>query len=390
MRNAARPKVLFVGHTAYDLPLDPQAARKWDALSETLDPRVIGPGGRSNGSDGRFRPLRLDGPLSGPRFYAGLPLAVRREVSGFEADAVIAQSPYEAAMIRLAWPLGRPPVPVIAEVHGDWRTASRLYGSPRRRLASPVTDRVAVAGLRSAAGVRTVGPRMSELSREVTGRAPDAVFPTWFDSARFFDAPPKPLPERPVALWVGVLERYKDPDTLAAAWRNVASRLTARLVVVGRGRMRHAIEALLREFPDRVLHLERLDSEGISRALDEAWTLVLPSRSEGLPRVGIEALARGRPIVGTAVDGITDLVQDHVNGRLVPSGDALALADALCDVLGDRQLAAELGRSGRMTAERFRRSPEEYAAQVRALVDSVVSEWRRDVDRITSRAGSRR
>ena len=75
--------------------------------------------------------------------------------------------------------------------------------------------------------------------------------------------------------------------------------------------------------------------------------LVLPSRSEGLGRVVVEAFCRGRGVVGTRVGGIPDLVEDGETGLLVPPEDAAALADALVRVLSDRALAERLGAAAR-------------------------------------------
>jgi len=97
--------------------------------------------------------------------------------------------------------------------------------------------------------------------------------------------------------------------------------------------------------------------------------LVLPSRSEGMGRVVIEAFARARPVVGTRVGGIADLVEHDVTGLLVPPGDAVALTAALGALLGDRERAAQLGRNGRAGVEPWLQTPEEFAARTRALVE---------------------
>ena len=86
-----------------------------------------------------------------------------------------------------------------------------------------------------------------------------------------------------------------------------------------------------------------LPTEGVARALDDATTLVLPSRSEGMGRVLVEAFCRGRPAVASRVGGIVDLVRDGENGLLVPPQDPQALADALLRVLSDAAVAERPG-----------------------------------------------
>ena len=163
-------------------------------------------------------------------------------------------------------------------------------------------------------------------------------------SSRSSSPSPLPLPERPVALFVGVLERYKAVDVLAEAWRLAAPRVPdVTLHVVGRGTLREVPERLVRDLPAQTRWTESLSTSEVARALDEATVLVLPSRSEGLGRVVVEAFCRGRGVVGSRVGGIPDIVEDGRTGILVPPEDAQALADALVRVLSDRALAERLG-----------------------------------------------
>ena len=105
--------------------------------------------------------------------------------------------------------------------------------------------------------------------------------------------------------------------------------------------------------------------------LDAATVLVLPSRSEGLGRIVVEALCRGRPVVATRVGGITDLVRDGENGLLVPPRDPPALADALVRVLTDRSLAECLAAAARPSVDPWIATPEDYARRTRELVEQV-------------------
>ena len=109
----------------------------------------------------------------------------------------------------------------------------------------------------------------------------------------------------------------------------------------------------------------------VARALDESSVLVLPSRSEGLGRVVVEAFCRGRAVVGSRVGGIPDLVTEGETGLLVPPGDARALAETLVRALTDGALAERLGAAARVAIEPWLATPEEYARDVRDLVERV-------------------
>ena len=361
----SKPRVLFVSRTSYRLPLDAPLARKWDALAEELDLRVLAAGG---GDDGRFRLV----PGRSPAFYLTLPRHVARELRNFRPDVVVAQSPYEASAALAGGRLARLPVRLLVEVHGDWRTATRLYGSPLRRLVEPIALAAARLAVRRADAIRTVSPFTSSLVRSL-GREPTATFTTYFDESAFDAQPAVGLPATPRALFVGVLERYKNVAGLARAWRLAAPRVPGAILhLVGRGRERRIVEELLTDLPAQTRWDERLAPPQVAAALDEATLLVLPSHSEGLPRVVMEAFARGRPVVGARAGGIPDVVEDGVSGLLVEPGDESALADALVRLLSDRELAERLASGAGAAAAEWLQTPEVFARRMRELVDTAL------------------
>jgi len=88
--------------------------------------------------------------------------------------------------------------------------------------------------------------------------------------------------------------------------------------------------------------------------MGRAAVVALPSTTEGLPIVLLEAMARRRPVVATPVGGVPELVVPGETGLLVPPGDAGALADALRTLLDDPELARRLGEAGHARVrERF-------------------------------------
>src|SRR4029450_2899303 len=85
-------------------------------------------------------------------------------------------------------------------------------------------------------------------------------------------APPADLPVEPHALFVGVLESYKNVEHLAAAWRLVAEQVPeATLRLIGDGHRRDTAEGLVADFPDRVSWTRAVPGDEIARALDDAW-----------------------------------------------------------------------------------------------------------------------
>jgi len=364
-----KPRVLFVSRERFRLPLDGAQKRKWDAVAAVVDPRVLAAAPRGfPARDERFRlvpqirPRLLDGPL----YYLLLPLRIARELRASRPDAAIVQGVHETVAFLLARRVAGVKTKVIFDVQGDWHGATRLYGSPFRRLLNPLSDALAPVAVRRADAVRTVSTETTALVRGL-GVEPSATFPSYVDAAAFLDRPLAPLPEVPAVLFVGALERIKGFDTLAAAWPIVAARVPgARLRIVGRGALAATARAL-----DVDLH-EQVAAEEVAAKLDDSWLLALPSRSEGLPRVAIEAACRGRAVVGGRRGGVVDVVREGETGALVDPDDQQALADELVRILSDRVEAERLGAAARRVGEEWAVTPADYAAQVEALVLGLV------------------
>lgn len=370
------PRVLMVGRTRYRLPLEPSLRRKFDALEDRLRLRVLGaaprggPGGDETFSLQRTTPVAA---LDGPAFYGSLPLRIARELRREPADAIIAQSPYEALAALAGRALARSDAGVVCEIHGDWRTWARLYGSPARALVAPLADRAALVAIRRADAVRTLSPFTTGIVREA-GVEPDGTFTTYTDLTAFSEPEVVPLPEQPVALYIGVLERYKNIHIVADAWRLAAPRVPeAVLRIVGDGRHRDVVETLVRELPGQVTWERRLATPAVVKAFDDAWLLLLASRSEGTPRVVLEALCRGRAVVGARAGGIPDVVWDDETGILVDPMDPAEIADGVVRVLTDRTLAERFGAGARREAASWVYTPEEYAERVVELVERAVA-----------------
>ena len=142
--------------------------------------------------------------------------------------------------------------------------------------------------------------------------------------------------EFPVVLAVGRLSEQKAFDVLIYAFSLVRKNCAARLLILGEGENRPALEALILE-----LGLENdVELMGFVQNpyvyMAHASLFVLPSRWEGLPTVLIEALYLGTPIVATdCPGGSREILRDGEFGRLVPVDDPVILAEAIQGSMGD-------------------------------------------------------
>jgi glycosyltransferase involved in cell wall biosynthesis len=374
-----RPPVVFVGKTDLGWPLSDDLSTKYDLVGRHVDGLVFATGrGIRHRTGGTafvlFPPLR-PALLGGVLFYTLAP-ALAVATAARSRAPIVCQSPFEALgalLFRRLVPRRRRPA-VMVEVHGDWRTAARYYGSAARRPLAPLADRAAEWALRRADRVRAVGETMAALVRDAGFTGELDVHVTYSDFSLFLDTRPASLPPRPQAAFVAALQPYKLPNVLLEAWAEVHKRFPeATLAIAGDGPMRSALQ---RQADAAGLHtsvrfLGQQSRPQVAHLLDESWFLVLPSVSEGLPRIALESLARGRPVVGTTAGGIPELVRDGENGLLVAPFDAEGLALAIEQLLSAPDLVAQFGAKGRALAE-ARNPVEEYEAGVRRL-----AEWAR-------------
>jgi glycosyltransferase involved in cell wall biosynthesis len=165
------------------------------------------------------------------------------------------------------------------------------------------------------------------------------------------DAPPA-LPDARDVAFVGRLSRAKGLDVLLRALA-LDGEAWHRLRVVGEGWHRSECEALATRLgiAGRVDWLGWLEPDGVADVLHETRVLALPSRwPEPFGIVGIEAMAHGRPVVGSRVGGIPEWLEDGETGFLVAPGEPTLLASAVSAALDD---AERLGRAAWERAERF-------------------------------------
>ncbi|MEU4176631.1 glycosyltransferase [Streptomyces sp. NPDC026589] len=145
--------------------------------------------------------------------------------------------------------------------------------------------------------------------------------------------------DAPLVVCVGRLTRQKGQDVLLRAWRRMPA-AGARLVLVGDGPDRDGLEA---SAPPGVLFTGAC--EDVRPYIHAADVLVLPSRWEGMALAPLEAMACGRPVVMTDVNGAREsLPPGHEDHCLVPPEDPAALAAALTALLADRELCDVLSR----------------------------------------------
>ena len=308
------------------------------------------------------------GHVSSAPLSLALPALLRRQAPhvthlhapypvGEAAWLAVGRSPmvltYQSDIVRQRF-LGRLWAPGLRRVLG--RADRVLATSPAYVASSPflrrVAERVTVVPLGidtarfaavNTAAVNTTAGRAGRAGRDLTSRL----------------------------VFVGRLRYYKGLHVLVDA---LALLPATRLCVVGRGPMGEALRARARAagVADRIDWLGDVDDEALPATLAAADVFVLPStaRSEAFGLAMVEAMAAGLPVVSTELGTGTSWVnQDGVTGRVVPPGDAPALAGAIRELLADAEARRRMGEAAR------RRAVAEFDAErMIARVESVYRE----------------
>ncbi|HYD68482.1 glycosyltransferase [Azospirillum sp.] len=268
--------------------------------------------------------------------------AARRE----RPDLILAYNlvPFGLYARLCAWTIGRP---YAVAVIGGPREVERGGGRLDNRLLTrwPLVGRALApllpGVLRGARFVTTTGTatRDALVAAGVPGER-IVPLPSAVDPARFH---PSPRPARWDVLTLARLIRRKRLDRLLDVVERLRARHPAlRVAVAGDGPLRAelAAEVARRGLGDAVDLLGWRDD--VRPLLWESRVMVLTSAAEGLPLSMIEAMGCGVPCVAPAVGDSADLVQDGVNGRLVPPDDDAALADAVDALLRDEAARARM------------------------------------------------
>ena len=184
----------------------------------------------------------------------------------------------------------------------------------------------------------------------------------------------------PVLGFIGRLVDQKGCEVLVRAMPQVlALHPTARLTIVGDGPQRPRLQSLVNDLDLQKAVVFAGFQPVTGALLDRMDALVVPSIYEPLGIVALEAMARGRPVVASAVGGLPEVVEDGKTGVLVPAGRVIELAAAINRLLDSPQTRQSMGRAGlQRVRERF--SPDlciaAYAAEYRALASRLCRRFR--------------
>ena len=344
-------KVLFIGATNYDFKESPplHLKEKFFGLGKGVKQYVLARGKpfhveKWNTEFYLFPPSFLFYPFY---FALGFYLCIAKNI-----DTIVAQSPLiEGFTASLFKKLLKKEL--IVEIHGDWiegpfLSKKRNFAFLQRKLV-PVLAKVS---FRSADKIKGVANCLIEEAKKVASDKDYFLFPTFTDLNIFLNEKNKRFDN--FILFVGHLEKVKGVKYLIRAFSEIEKEFPDfKLVIIGQGSEKQKLELMANHLgvKDKVEFKGKLSLKETKDIMKDCYCLVLPSLSEGLPRVLMEAMALEKPIIGSRVAGIPDLIKDNENGFLFEKSNLNELVKKLRVLLNNRDLAIKMGQKGKKIIE---------------------------------------
>ncbi len=388
----SKTTVCWISSARYSLPLDATNARKWQLMAglREYDVHVIG-------FSSSLRPRRfhqhvhfylLPQPPTSLLRYATIfvlaPLLLSFLVLRQRGKILVAQSPFEGAIgavVKIALRFFGWRASLIIENHNNFEEDVFLQRAiPLRFLYRALMLAAARFAFRHADALRVISSSTAERARHYAPDLPQVRFMTFSDTDVFQCLERRlPVGEAHDIVYAGLLIPRKGLHHLLNAFAAL-DHPRAQLWLVGGAENASYASALEQQaeqlgIRERVHFVGAVSQRELAEYLAAARALVLPSLSEGLGRVVVEAMLLGMPVIGSRVGGIPDMIVSGETGWLVEAGDESELAAALAEVY--RADVAAMGEKARAFAQEFF-SPENYVAGYQQLFELVSDSARED------------
>lgn len=301
----------------------------------------------------------------------GIRLGLVARFGGERWDLVVAYDPLRSGLIGLlvARLAGARFAPEVNGVYDSYANYLEGGSPPMLALKRWLYPRLVGFTLKRSDGIKILFPAQLKAYRHLI-RTP--VVEHFFDYVNL--EPFTDLGEEKVVLFVGFPFRLKGVDLLIEAFKAVSPRHPGwKLKLLGWFPDDRELKACMGGHP-AIFHQPPVLPSEMPGHMGRCGIFVLPSRTEAMGRVLLEAMACSKPRVGSEIEGIPTVITDGKDGLLFKAGDAEDLADKLDRLMGDPDLRRQLGVAGRLrsvsefTADRyFRRLFDFYGRVLRQV-----------------------
>jgi glycosyltransferase involved in cell wall biosynthesis len=300
---------------------------------------------------------------------AAIAIALKCRRKGNRVDLVVTYDPLKTGVLGLivARILRSK---FITEVNGDytsWANYSEVKNPTLRRLKRKlymITERFV---LRNADGIKLLYAGQIDHFRPMLGSRVIHAFPDYVNLRPFEN-----LGEEKVILFAGFPLFVKGVDVLIKAFKKVAPMYPDwRLKILGWFPDMTELNACIDGHP-KIFHHKPVHHRDMPQHIGKCAIFALPSRTEAMGRVLLEAMAAGKPRIGSDIGGIPTVISDEEDGFLVEPENIDQLANTLGRLMGDPQLRKRLGQNGARRAKR-EFSFERYVVRTCKLYQQVLS-----------------
>ena len=354
-------KICFVGSARYRRPLETTDEKKFQVLKTLGELFVIGfsqdriPRRFTQHAHFYLFPEFSWAVLRYIEMFLIVPFLVLWLIFRYRVQVLVAQSPYEGAMVAFAkrcakW-FGREVV-LVLESHGDFEESLFM----QRKFFFPsfyrfLMNRISSFTFHHADVLRAVS-RSTRQQMECWKPGHHVFqFFTWTDIEVFQHVGDKRnYSVSQTFMYAGVLIPRKGLTHLVRAFGRVVPDFSqARLLIIGKAENQadaDEVKALVKQLKQekRIQFIGEVSQQELADYMVQADAFVFPTYSEGLPRVVFEAMSTGLPVIATAVSGIPEVVQEGVTGFLLQPGDETGLTEKMRWMLGHPEEAHEMGQ----------------------------------------------
>ncbi len=264
--------------------------------------------------------------------------------------------------------------PTVVTIHGIIEEESRLERSPRQRIRGSLRNRIARQVVQRSRNVIVISPYVAGLYKRKLAHAR-----TWTIENpvgdRFFQV--SSAETEGTVLFSGVIIPRKALENLIDAAAVVKRKVSSLRLRIAGPATDPAYLARLKERAERagmtecVSFLGGLPPEELAHEYGRSSVVVLPSHQETAPVAIQEAMAAGKPVIGTDAGGIPHQIRHGETGYVVPTNDAARLAERMIELLGSEELRRRMGRRAQEEArERF--SVESVAARTKKVYEEIL------------------
>jgi glycosyltransferase involved in cell wall biosynthesis len=379
----SKKTVCWISSARYNDPLETTTSKKWRMMAELHDYDI-----RITGFSTSLRPhyfnehvhfyLIPQPPTSILRYltiFALSPLLLLYLVFRYDGKILVAQSPFEGAIGAFVKGVSRlfgKKLWLIIENHNNFEEDVFLQRDiPLMGVYRKVMLALARLAFRHGDAVRVISSSTIERATHYAPDLPQVRFMTWSDTDIFQNTQRTiPVEDAQDMVYAGVLIPRKGVHHLLTAFSKL-EHSTAQLHLVGHPENEAYAEQLQQQaqelgIADRVQFVGNVSQQGLADYFAKSRVMVLPSLSEGLGRVVVEAMLLGIPVIGCRVGGIPDMITDGENGYLVEPDDVNSLAEALQKIYSDD--VKTMGSTAQNFAQDFF-SPEQYVAGYQQLFE---------------------